>query len=112
VNISKLSRDISVAGQLSPGDLSLIQSLGFRSVVCNRPDGESIDQPLFRSIADAAKLSNVAAHYMPVSGSPGPDQISALRQLWPQLQKPVLFYCRSGARSAALVQKSLTVGQV
>ena len=58
MDISKLSQDVSVTGQLTPKDMALVKSLGFASVVCNRPDGESPDQPLFESIASAGAFSS------------------------------------------------------
>ncbi|MDK3072648.1 sulfur transferase domain-containing protein [Sedimentitalea sp. JM2-8] len=113
MDLSKLTQDISVTGQLTPKDMALVKSLGFASVICNRPDGESADQPLFESISSAGALLDLETHYLPISsGSQVPEQVHALKELWPELPKPVLFYCRSGARSAALVDAALTTGLV
>lgn len=113
MDISKLAQDISVTGQLTPKDMALVKSLGFASVVCNRPDGESPDQPLFESIATAGTLLEIETHYLPISsGAQIAEQAAALKQLWPDLPRPVLFFCRSGARSTALVNTALTSGQV
>lgn len=108
MNIRKVASDIAVSDQLGPKDLPLVRSLGYRSVVCNRPDGESGDQPLFESVQTAADLSDIATRYLPiVSGAPTPDAIDEMRILIRELPKPILLYCRSGARSAMLVEAAL-----
>lgn len=99
----KITPEFAVTGQLSSPDMTLVHALGYRSVICNRPDGEADDQPLFESIERAAKLSALEAHYLPVPASgPTSEQVARLSELWDKLPKPVLAYCRSGARSAAL----------
>ena len=44
VNLIPLSDTLSVAGQISPADLPAIARAGFKSLICNRPDGESPGQ--------------------------------------------------------------------
>jgi sulfide:quinone oxidoreductase len=39
---------------------------GFRSIICNRPDGEGNDQPTFSEIEEAARAAGLEAYYMPV----------------------------------------------
>lgn len=105
MDYQKISDEVSVTGQIRPRDLPLVHAQGFRSVICNRPDGEADDQPLFEAIDTAAQALGVIAHYVPVASTgPEPDQAKVLAQLWPDLPKPVLAYCRSGARSTALIR--------
>jgi len=108
----RISPDVSVCGQLTSRDLTNAKSLGFQSILCNRPDGEASDQPLFATIAQAADLAGMNAHYVPVPpAGPGHDQIARLRDIWDGLPKPVLAYCRTGGRSAALINAALA-GQI
>jgi sulfide:quinone oxidoreductase len=44
------SAELSVAPQILPEDMARIRAAGFQSVICNRPDGEAGDQPLFAEI--------------------------------------------------------------
>ncbi|WP_121065174.1 beta-lactamase hydrolase domain-containing protein [Chachezhania antarctica] len=100
----KLTETVSVAGQIDPADLPKLHAQGFRSVVCNRPDGEGDDQPLFGEIERAAANCSVEARYLPVSGQTGPtgEHAEALKDMWDELPKPVLLFCRSGNRSENL----------
>ena len=108
MEIDKLSPEIGVCAQILPRDLPQAHALGYRTVICNRPDGEAEDQPLYESIATAAGNSGMKAHYIPVPGSGVEDaQVDALTAIWPGLEKPVLMFCRSGGRSRALAKAAL-----
>ncbi|WP_158963599.1 beta-lactamase hydrolase domain-containing protein [Chachezhania sediminis] len=100
----KITETVSVAGQILPTDMPQVHAMGFKSVVCNRPDGEAGDQPLFADIEKAAANCTIEARYLPVSGATGPipDHAAALQAMWDELPKPVLLFCRSGARSENL----------
>ncbi len=99
-----LTHDFAVAGQIGPGDLAQAVAAGFRSVINNRPDFEGGPaQPTSQAIQDAAGVAGVAYAFLPVrSGYQDPTQITAMHELLERLPKPVLAFCRSGARSANL----------
>jgi len=99
-----LSDDLSVSPQITPSDVAEAKRLGFRSLIVNRPDGEGPGQPSFEAIRTAAAAEGLEARYIPVSGSPGPDQVSAFAAALDELPKPILAFCKSGMRSAALWQ--------
>jgi len=63
----ELTEELSVAEQISPSDMAELAAQGFRSVICNRPDGEGSDQPLFAEIAAAATAAGLEARYIPVA---------------------------------------------
>ena len=46
--------------------------------------------------------SGIEMVYIPVAGPPGEDHAEELASLWPDLSKPCLGYCRSGARANML----------
>ncbi len=109
MDVRRLSQDVSVSSQIRAQDLTLVGSLGFRSVICNRPDGEEPGQHLFASIKTEADLRGIQMHYLPIdSGGLRAEHILELRRIWPDLPKPVLAYCRSGARSTMLFNAALS----
>jgi uncharacterized protein (TIGR01244 family) len=102
----QLSPDFAVAGQMSAEEVEALAQAGFKSIICNRPDGEDGPrQPLFSAIEKAALAAGLQAHFLPVvSGQISPDQVQAMARLLSELPTPVLAYCRSGARSTSLWQ--------
>ena len=104
MSVQALSADFAVAGQITPDDVPAIARAGFKSIICNRPDGEA-GQPSFASIAQAAEAAGLQAQYLPaIAGQITPAQGAAMARLLADLPAPVLAYCRSGARSTALWQ--------
>lgn len=99
----KLTEEISVAAQISPSEVAGLAASGFKSIICNRPDGEAPDQPAFREIAEAAGAAGLEARYLPVTpGTVSGVDAAALGAALAELPKPVLAYCRSGMRSTLL----------
>lgn len=100
---STASNGVAASRQITPADLKAIRSAGFRSVICNRPDGESADQPAFEEIAAAARELGLEARYLPVVPNQiGAAEVDAFGALVDTLPKPILAYCRSGNRAAML----------
>ncbi|HEX4896713.1 MAG TPA: sulfur transferase domain-containing protein [Solimonas sp.] len=85
--------------------MALAAQAGFRSVVNNRPDFEhGPDQPTNAAIEAAAKAAGLEYRFLPVSGGhQTPEQIEAMARLLDELPRPLLMFCRSGARSANLL---------
>ncbi len=103
MDVKRLAPDLSVAGQIRPADLAALARAGFRSVICNRPDGEGTDQPGFPEIDTAARAAGIEAHYLPVvSGRVSDGDAAAFGALLAGLPGPVLAYCRTGTRSTTL----------
>lgn len=103
MDIKSLDNDFSVAGQIQITDVAEIARQGFRSIVCNRPDGEGNDQPLFEEIRRAAELENVEVRYLPVeSGKVRDEDAREFEAETQELPRPVLAFCRTGTRSVTL----------
>jgi sulfide:quinone oxidoreductase len=103
MNFTTLSETVSVAGQISPADLQELARAGFKSVICNRPDGESPGQFSSQDLATAASQVGLTMAYLPVvSGRVTAQDGREFGDLLNQLPTPVLAYCRSGMRSATL----------
>jgi uncharacterized protein (TIGR01244 family) len=107
--IQKLSADLCVAGQLDPAAMAWAAQAGFRSVINNRPDFEGgPDQPTNASIQAAAQAAGLTYAFLPVQGGyQSPDEIARFGELVAELPKPILAFCRSGARSGRLYQAAL-----
>ncbi|KVD85698.1 class V aminotransferase [Burkholderia stagnalis] len=100
---SSASSGLTASRQIRPDDLKAIRSAGFRAVICNRPDGESADQPAFEEIAAAARELGLDARYLPVeSDQIGDAQVDAFGAMVDALPKPILAYCGSGKRAGML----------
>lgn len=103
MNLKPLTPTLSVTAQIRIDDLDAIQAVGFRSLVCNRPDGESPDQTAYDAIAAAAKARGMAIAWLPTeTGKVTNEQGEAFGPLIESLPGPVLAYCRSGLRSSTL----------
>jgi len=99
----ELTDALSVAEQISPSDMAELAAQGFRSIICNRPDGEGSDQPLFAEVAAAAAAAGLEARYIPVAtGKVTDEDAAAFGAAVAELPKPILAYCRSGTRSTTL----------
>lgn len=103
MDIRKITDEVSVAPQLLPGDMAAAAAQGFRSVICNRPDGEAADQPTFDEVEAAAQAAGLQTRYMPiVSGKVRDEDAEDFGRALVELPGPVLAYCRTGTRSATL----------
>lgn len=99
----QVSDMLSVCAQIGAAEVSGIKAAGFRSIICNRPDGEGADQPDFAEIAEAAGVAGLETRYIPVvPGAIAAEDVEAFAKALRELPGPVLAYCRTGARSAML----------
>ncbi len=102
MKIETVSHKYGVSSQIAPEDLRVVAQAGYKSVVCIRPDNEEPGQPKFEDIARTANSLGVKAVYIPVSGTATSSQLSQFRDVCARLPKPVLGYCRSGARATSI----------
>ena len=105
---SWLTPEFATAGQIGPDDVAQAAAAGFRSVINNRPDFEGgPSQPTSQTIELAAKAAGLEYAFLPVqSGYQTPEEIAKMRELLDRLPKPVLGYCRSGARTTNLFRSA------
>lgn len=103
LRVLELAPQVFVAGQVFEQELKVAAEQGIRSVINNRPDGESANQPPSAHLAGVAEgLGMTYVHVPIVSGSITPQNIEEFRQVCESLERPMLVFCRSGARSTAL----------
>jgi len=99
----ELTADLSVGPQIRLDDLQTLADLGFRSIICNRPDGEAPDQPTFDQISAAASALNIEAKHIPVGlGQVNSHDAEIFNSTLRDLAHPTFAYCQSGFRSKKL----------
>jgi uncharacterized protein (TIGR01244 family) len=99
----QVTDDFSVASQITPDDVDALAAAGFKTIICNRPDGESAGQPVCAEIQGAAQDHGIVFHNIPVvSGQLSLEDIAAFTEALDESPAPVLAYCRSGTRSIQL----------
>lgn len=104
--VRAIADGVCVAPQLSPDAMAEAARAGFRSVVNNRPDFEAgPHQPTSAQIEAAAGAAGLEYRFLPVDGGyQSPAEIAAMAALLDELPRPLLLFCRSGARSTRLFQ--------
>lgn len=103
MDITPLGDSLSVSPQIRPADVAEIAALGFKAIICNRPDGEEQGQPAASEIeAEARRLGLGFAHVPATAGALDDNARAAMAKALAELPAPVLAYCRSGARSRTL----------
>ena len=102
--VQQLSADLCVAPQLDADAMAWAAQNGFKSVVNNRPDFEGgPDQPTSAVIEAAADAAGLQYAWLPVLPAvQTPEEIARFAALLAELPKPILAFCRSGARSGKL----------
>jgi len=99
----ELAPQVYVTGQLFETDLQLVAKQGVRSIMNNRPDGEAMHQPLSADLASVAEELGMTFTYIPVDGrSITREDVEAFAKAYDELERPLLIFCRSGARSTKL----------
>jgi uncharacterized protein (TIGR01244 family) len=103
--------DVCVAPQLTPDAMAEAARAGFRSVVNNRPDFEhGPNQPTNAAIEAAARAAGLEYRFLPVaSGHQSPEEVAAFASVLEERPRPLLAFCRSGARSTRLYQLAQTL---
>jgi sulfide:quinone oxidoreductase len=107
MQLNRLSATLYVSPQLQLPDLAALREAGFRSIICNRPDGEETGQPSFQQIDSEARRLGMQARYLPVvAAAIMPKDGVGFGALLAELPGPTVAYCRSGTRSTSLWQLS------
>lgn len=113
--LRQLEADLRTTGQLSVEDIKALAEEGVKTLIFNRPDQESEDQP------DTAELKKTAedlgmqwVHQPVISGQVTEEQGIEFGKLYAEAPKPVVAFCRTGARCGclwALSQKGQKSGE-
>lgn len=103
--IRPISPRLSVSGQIGPHNIPALAAAGFRTIICNRPNGEEAGQPAASSVEAAARVHGLAFAHVPVRpGHIVENDILLMAAALHQYAGPTLAYCGSGSRSETLAQ--------
>ena len=99
----ELAPQVYVSGQLFEQDLKLVAKQGFRSIMNNRADNESMGQPLSADLAKVAEELGMTFVHFPIDPRPITRQdVGAFAKACDELERPLLIFCRAGARSTKI----------
>jgi len=96
---NQVTETFAVSGQLTAGDLKAAAEKGFKTIICNRPDGEERGQPTIDDLKIEAENLGLVFLAVPFSGAPSPEIADQQKILMDSTTGPVLAYCRTGTRS-------------
>jgi sulfide:quinone oxidoreductase len=103
MQVHKLTDQLSVSPQIALEDISKLSALGYQSVICNRPDKESDDQPAMLEVENAVKAAGLIWQHQPVvSGNIKDQDVEDFANIIEALPKPVFAFCRTGTRCSIL----------
>lgn len=107
--VMAVAPDVCVAPQLDPSAMAWAAQQGFKSVINNRPDFEGgPDQPTNAAMEAAARAVGLQYAFLPVNGAyQSPEEIERFGELLQTLPRPILAFCRSGARSGKLYRAAV-----
>ena len=103
MQINNLSGLYNVSPQISVTDLEFLSENGFEKIICNRPDFEV--PPSFQSnvIEKVATKIGLSFEYHPLTfENINTENIEKQMSLIKKSKRPVLAYCTSGTRCAAI----------
>ena len=112
MDIKPLNRDFAISPQIDLADLPAIAAQGYKAIICNRPDNEEKGQIAATELCEAAeRLGLEFAHAPAVSGAITDANVEAMASALARLPRPILAFCRSGARSTKLYDLSSSRSQ-
>lgn len=109
LTIHQLNDAFSFTSQISSEEIAEVARLGFKTIINNRPDFEGDDaQPQSLALEAVAKSYGLTYVHIPVIPNHiQPQQIKAFRDAFNHAEKPILGFCKTGNRAAALCKLAL-----
>ena len=116
MKLAVLTPNVTALAQPTVDDVAELAERGYRSIISNRPEAETEDQPAWLDLKAAAAAKGMDAVQIPVvMGQITDEQVAEFRNALEQLPKPVAVFCRTGTRAALMWalanQASLTVDE-
>ena len=100
--MKELPGDVFVTGQLLGAQMQALSEQGVMGFINNRPDMEAPLQPCAEELEQAAQSLEVDYYHIPMSGGLSPALIEASVTAYKNTPRPIVAFCASGMRSAAL----------
>ncbi len=110
LTITKISESFSTSPQIEANDVKEIASLGFKTIINNRPNNEGgVEQPSGDAIKAAAEKAGLAYLYLPVTPSNITEgNVAECAAFISDAATPILGFCRTGVRAGNLYQQAIT----
>ena len=103
MNIKPLSPCLSAMPQIEAAEVADLAARGFKSIIGNRPEGETPDQPAWSSLVAEAERHGMSTRQIPVvPGQISPEDVERFAEALCDLPTPIAAFCRTGTRSAML----------
>ncbi|HEY0212698.1 MAG TPA: TIGR01244 family sulfur transferase [Paenirhodobacter sp.] len=103
MDVRQITPELSVTPQITPAEVAIASDMGFRTLICNRPDIEAGPDMDSAVMAKAAAEHGITFHYLPYTPGELTQELSeAFNAAYASAEKPILAYCRSGTRSSHL----------
>lgn len=103
INPVKLSDTLVVSAQPDLADFAALAAQGYKVVVCNRPDGETADQPATSAVRQAVEAAGMTFVDYPITPANFPgDDLPKLGRLFDGSEGKVFAFCRTGTRCTNL----------
>lgn len=103
LKISTLTPTFSVSSQVAVDDIPQLLATGVKTLMCNRPDGETPGQPTIAELRARAEAAGIRVHHLPViPGAITASDVAAFTAALEQDAGPVHAFCRTGTRSITL----------
>jgi sulfide:quinone oxidoreductase len=103
MQLNKIIDDYVVSEQITVDDIQTIKEAGFKTIFCNRPDNEEINQVTVESIKNAALKKGLKFIHQPVIGGQITQvDVDQFGDHFDASEKPIFAYCRTGTRSSML----------
>ncbi len=100
--MKELPGDVFVTGQLLAVQMQALAEQGVMGFINNRPDMEAPIQPRSEELETAAQSLGVDYFHIPMAGGLSPGIIDASVTAYNNMPRPIVAFCASGMRSAAL----------
>jgi len=100
--MKELPGDVFVTGQIDLMSLTALVEQGTMSFINNRPNNEAFMQPDSESLSQAAAELGVDYRHIPMAGGISPEMLKETIKAYETLPRPIVAFCASGTRSAAL----------
>jgi sulfide:quinone oxidoreductase len=100
--MKELPGDVFVTGQIMPAQLQALAEQGVMTFINNRPDMEAPLQPLSEEMEATAQAAGLDYFHIPTAGGLSQGAIEASLTVFADAPRPIVAFCASGTRSAAL----------
>lgn len=102
-NKRQLEDDLITCGQLTVEHIKVLAKAGVKTLIFNRPDAEEKDQPATSQLQQQVKALGMQWVHQPVlSGQVTQEEGLEFGRIYTAAIKPVVAFCRSGARCGCL----------